>query len=134
MIAGEVVFSLDIRHHQETILDSFCKEIFSNFDSFAEEAKIKLEISQWMDVKPVEMDVEMNHLVREIADEKNISYQNIVSGAGHDAQVFGTMCPTCLLFVPSQGGISHSPKGFTSVPDLERGIDVLSEILYRLAY
>ncbi|MFE4242550.1 hypothetical protein [Peribacillus butanolivorans] len=55
-------------------------------------------------VKPVEMDVEMNHLVRKIADEKNISYQDIVSGAGHDAQVFGTMCPTCLLFVPSQGG------------------------------
>ncbi|MFD6440858.1 M20 family metallo-hydrolase, partial [Peribacillus sp. NPDC060186] len=38
VIAGEVVFSLDIRHHQEKILDSFCKELFSTFDSFAEVA------------------------------------------------------------------------------------------------
>lgn len=76
----------------------------------------------------------MNRLARKIAEDKNIPYQDMVSGAGHDAQVFGSYCPTCLLFVPSKGGISHSPKEFTSVADLERGIDVLSEILYKLAY
>ncbi|KRF55135.1 hypothetical protein ASG99_10405 [Bacillus sp. Soil768D1] len=103
MIAGEVVFSLDIRHHQETILDSFCKEIFSNFDSFAEESEIKLEISQWMDVKPVEMDVEMNHLVREIADEKNISYQDIVSGAGQCTGIWNNV-PNLLAVCSESGG------------------------------
>ncbi|MCM3675922.1 MULTISPECIES: M20/M25/M40 family metallo-hydrolase [Peribacillus] len=51
----------------------------------------------------------------QIAEDKNIPYQDMVSGAGHDAQVFGSYCPTCLLFVPSNGGISHSPKEFTSV-------------------
>ncbi|MFJ7508609.1 allantoate deiminase [Peribacillus simplex] len=134
VIAGEVEFSLDIRHHEEVVLEGFCKEIFSTFDSLAKEAEMKLEVSQWMDVKPVEMDREMNRLVRKIAGDKNIPYQDMVSGAGHDAQVFGSFCPTCLLFVPSKGGISHSPKEFTSVGDMEKGIDVLSEILYKLAY
>ncbi|MFD9626399.1 allantoate deiminase [Peribacillus muralis] len=134
VIAGEVEFSLDIRHHEEVILDLFCKDIFSSFDGLAKEAGMKLEVSQWMDVKPVAMDMEMNQLASRIAEDKHIPYQNIISGAGHDAQVFGSFCPTCLLFVPSQGGISHSPKEFTSVPDLERGIDVLSEVLYKLAY
>ncbi|MDM5219301.1 allantoate deiminase [Peribacillus sp. NJ11] len=134
VIAGEVEFSLDIRHHEEVILDRFCKEIFAAFDALAKEADMKMEISQWMDVKPVAMDREMNRLVRKIAEDKNIPYQDMISGAGHDAQVFGSFCPTCLLFVPSNDGVSHSPKEFTSVPDLERGIDVLSEILYKLAY
>ncbi|MGE7761285.1 allantoate deiminase [Peribacillus sp. NPDC097895] len=134
VIAGEVEFSLDIRHHEELILDKFCQEIFSTFDSLAKEAEMQMEILQWMDVKPVALDMEMNRLVRKIAEDKNTPYQDMVSGAGHDAQVFGSFCPTCLLFVPSQGGISHSPKEFTSVPDLERGIDVLSEVLYKLAY
>lgn len=134
VVAGEVVFSLDIRHHQEDVLDSYCQEIFSTFQSQADDMGIKLEISQWMDVLPVELNGEMNTLVREIAKEKNIPYQDIISGAGHDAQVFGSICPTCLLFIPSQGGISHSPMEFTNVEDLEKGIDVLSEILYTLAY
>ena len=134
VIACEVEFTLDIRHHEEVILDLFCKEIFSSFDGLANKVGMKLEVSQWMDVKPVAMDMEMNQLARRIAEDKHIPYQDIVSGAGHDAQVFGSFCPTCLLFVPSQGGISHSPKEFTSVPDLERGIDVLSEVLYKLAY
>ncbi|CAH0190899.1 Allantoate amidohydrolase [Peribacillus sp. Bi96] len=134
VIAGEVEFSLDIRHHEEVILDKFCQEIFSTFDSLAKEAEMQMEILQWMDVKPVALDMEMNRLVQKIAEDKNTPYQDMVSGAGHDAQVFGSFCPTCLLFVPSQGGISHSPKEFTSVPDLERGIDVLSEVLYKLAY
>ncbi|MFD6210515.1 allantoate deiminase [Peribacillus sp. NPDC060253] len=134
VIAGEVEFSLDIRHHEEVILDKFCQEIFSTFDSLAKEAEMQMEILQWMDVKPVALDMEMNRLVQKIAEDKNTPYQDMVSGAGHDAQVFGAFCPTCLLFVPSQGGISHSPKEFTSVPDLERGIDVLSEVLYKLAY
>ncbi|MGG0410315.1 hypothetical protein [Peribacillus simplex] len=60
-----------------------------------------------MDVKPVAMDWEMNRLVGKIAQEKNISYQDMVSGAGHDAQVFGSFCPACLPFIPRKGG--HQP-------------------------
>ncbi len=104
VIAGEVELSLDIRHHEEEVLERFCKEIFSTLDSLASKVEMKLEVSQWMDVKPVAMDSEMNRLVRKVAEDKNIPYQDIISGAGHDAQVFGSFCPTCLMFVPSKGG------------------------------
>lgn len=134
VVAGLVEFSLDIRHHKEEVLDLYCKEIFAEFQQLSERLEIEVAVSQWMDVKPVEMDEEMQMWAREIAQKKNIRYQNIISGAGHDAQVFGTTCPTSLLFVPSQKGISHSPKEFTSITDLEIGIDVLTEILYKLAY
>ncbi|MFJ7677145.1 allantoate deiminase [Peribacillus sp. NPDC097198] len=134
VVAGEVAFSLDIRHHQEDVLDSFCREIFSTFQSHADGNEIQLEVAQWMDVVPVELSTEMNSLVREITENHKIPYQDIISGAGHDAQVFGSICPTCLLFVPSRDGISHSPGEFTNIQDLEKGIDVLSDLLYKLAY
>ena len=134
VVAGEVAFSLDIRHHQEDVLEAFCEEIFSTFQSHADDRELQLEISQWMDVLPVELNEEMNAMVRSIAEDKRIPYQDIISGAGHDAQVFGSVCPTCLIFVPSRDGISHSPKEFTNIHDLEKGIDVLSEILFKLAY
>jgi allantoate deiminase len=134
VVAGEVEFSLDIRHHQENVIDRYCDEIFEEFKQVSQKVDVKVNISQWMDVKPVKMDDDMSESVREIATEKNLRYQNMISGAGHDAQVFGTVCPTSLLFVPSVNGISHSPKEFTSLEDLEVGIDLLSEVLYKLAY
>jgi len=134
VVAGEVEFSLDIRHHQEEVIDLYCNEIFTEFKRYTESLSMEIAITQWMDVKPVKMDAEMCEWAREIAERKNYRYQDMISGAGHDSQVFGMKCPTSLLFVPSQKGISHSPKEFTSLEDLETGIDLLTEVLYKLAY
>jgi allantoate deiminase len=134
VVAGEVEFSLDIRHHQESVIEQYCGELFEEFERVTNNLEIELSIARWMDVKPVPMDIEMGEMVRNIAEEKNIRYQSIISGAGHDAQVFADACSTTLLFVPSQQGISHSPSEFTSLDDLEVGIDLLTEVLYKLAY
>jgi len=56
------------------------------------------------------------------------------SGAGHDAQLFAQICPATILFVPSQGGISHSPQEYTSPSDLGTGLKVLIQLLKQLAY
>jgi len=134
VIAEEVQISLDIRHHDDAALDHFCERIFSYLKDKAAYSDFKLSIKQWMDVKPIAMDADLNRCIEEITTIKNIPYQYIVSGAGHDSQVFGTKCPTALLFVPSAGGISHSPKEYTNTEDLETGIEVLTELLYKLAY
>jgi hypothetical protein len=51
------------------------------------------------------------------------------SGAGHDAQDMTHIAPTGMIFVPSAGGISHSPKEFTSPEDIANGVDVLRTVL-----
>ncbi len=134
VVAGEVEFTLDIRHHQAEIIEEYCQEIFTEFKRFSGVLNIKVDIEQWMEVKPVKMDEEMCEWASEIAESKRYRYQKMISGAGHDAQVFGGMCPTSLLFVPSRGGISHSPHEFTNLEELETGIELLTEVLYKLAY
>jgi N-carbamoyl-L-amino-acid hydrolase len=47
------------------------------------------------------------------------------SGAGHDAQQIARLCPMGMIFVPSVGGISHSPKELTSWTDCANGANVL---------
>ncbi|WP_066047747.1 allantoate deiminase [Robertmurraya korlensis] len=134
VVAGEVEFSLDIRHHEEKIIDQYCQSIFTEFKRISDVLNIAIDILQWMDVKPVKMDEEMCEWASEIAEKKQFRFQKMISGAGHDAQVFGGACPTSLLFVPSRGGISHSPKEYTNLEDLETGIELLTEVLYKLAY
>ena len=47
------------------------------------------------------------------------------SGAGHDAQEMSRIAPIGMIFVPSVGGISHSPKEYTSPADIANGANVL---------
>lgn len=54
-----------------------------------------------------------------------LSYQYMQSGAGHDAQEISTIAPVGMIFVPSIGGISHSPKEFTKGTDMANGANVL---------
>jgi N-carbamoyl-L-amino-acid hydrolase len=54
------------------------------------------------------------------------------SGAGHDAQQMAKICPMGMIFVPSIGGISHSPKETTTWDDCTRGADVLLKTVLEL--
>ena len=54
------------------------------------------------------------------------------SGAGHDAQDMARLAPVGMIFIPSIGGISHSPKEFSRQPDIENGGNVLLGALLRV--
>ena len=45
--------------------------------------------------------------------------KRLPSGAGHDAQILAAVCPACMIFVPSVGGISHNVEEYTA-PDRSR--------------
>ncbi|MFS3930615.1 allantoate deiminase [Priestia flexa] len=134
VIPGKVSFSIDIRHGEDGVLDKVEDEMNVILKEVGIHAGVTTEIHRWMNEKPVQMDNYLSEISKNISEEKNISYMKMVSGAGHDSQVFGRKLPTCLLFVPSENGISHSPKEYTSAEQLEKGIQVLIELLYKLAY
>jgi hypothetical protein len=59
--------------------------------------------------------------------------RHLPSGAGHDAQMMATLMPMGMIFVPSIGGISHSPNELTSWQDCANGANVLLETVMDLA-
>lgn len=134
VIAREVTFSLDVRHSDAERIRLFCEECFGEFENIAAEHGTDVVCRKWMDESPVAMDSVLSATAEDILKQKGISYKTMTSGAGHDSQVFGIYCPTALLFVPSRGGISHSPEEFTNTEDLQRGVRLLIDLLYKLAY
>ena len=54
-----------------------------------------------------------------------LKHQRQPSGAGHDAQMMSLVGPMGMIFVPSVGGISHSPKELTGWLDCAHGAQVL---------
>ncbi len=57
----------------------------------------------------------------------------MVSGAGHDAMCIAPLCPTAMLFVPCEKGISHNESENAKPDDLAAGARVMSAALVELA-
>jgi N-carbamoyl-L-amino-acid hydrolase len=48
-----------------------------------------------------------------------------LAGAGHDAQQMAHIVPIGMVFVPSRGGVSHSPLEYTAPEEAANGVEVL---------
>ncbi|WP_308807440.1 Zn-dependent hydrolase [Alkalicoccobacillus gibsonii] len=133
VIAGSVECSLDVRHAQTGILDQF-ETIVEQFEEVAKQNQMEMKRDCWLQIEPVHLSDLFVEQVLSHADTLGFTSERMVSGAGHDAQVFGLTCPTLLLFVPSEKGISHSPLEWTDPEALEKGLKLLKAQLYSLAY
>lgn len=71
-------------------------------------------------------------LAERICGEGGISSLRLDTVAGHDALALAAAMPSSLFFVPSAGGISHSPREWTSEPDLLTGADFLTALVGKL--
>jgi len=133
VIPGEVVLSLEIRDLSE-------ERIYVLYNKMVERAR---EIGEAMNTefsfhpldataKPAFMDATIKSAIEANCKSLNLSYQYMPSGAGHDAQDMARITPTGMIFVPSKGGISHSPKEFTSAEDMANGATVLLQTILAL--
>ncbi|MFJ3389492.1 allantoate deiminase [Lysinibacillus sp. NPDC086135] len=135
VVPGEITFSIDCRHIDQQLLNDFAAEIEDKIKLVAEANSMTYDINLWMDEAPTLMDKEIVQIIEQAA-KNNVGdqYKVMPSGAGHDSQIFAQYVPTAMLFVPSIGGISHNISEETKIEDLVKGIEVLSDVLYELAY
>ncbi|CAM4516783.1 allantoate deiminase [Paenibacillus endophyticus] len=134
VVPGKVIFTVDARHADEAALDCFCRWVLGAFASIAADRQLELHGTEWFREEPVPMNERLKQQLDAVCGELSISSKRMISGAGHDAQMFEHICPTAMLFVPSRRGISHSPEEYTEPSELAVGVLVLTELLYRLGY
>jgi allantoate deiminase len=134
VIPGSVVFTLDLRHTDEERLAGFCRAVLERFAMIAQWRGLTLEHVERSSARPAPMDARLRDALQTICEERGLSHLRMVSGAGHDAQMFRSVCPAGMLFVPSRDGVSHSPEEYSAPEALADGLEVLGDLLHRLAY
>jgi beta-ureidopropionase / N-carbamoyl-L-amino-acid hydrolase len=72
---------------------------------------------------------EIQAAIERTAGALGLKTMRLPSGAGHDAQMMARLGPMGMIFVPSRGGISHSPHEFTSSQDCANGANVLLQAI-----
>lgn len=134
VVPGRAVFSIDARHPDKETLGRMAAEIAQACRELAAQRGVEVSMREIISEPPVPMNDELVGLLESVASTEGIKFCRIVSGAGHDASLFGRVISAAMVFVPSVGGKSHSPEEYTRAEDLAPGVRVLTAALHRLAY
>lgn len=134
VVPGEVEFTLDIRHTDELEMRTFCIGLLTKLEEIAMRRGLTIETVQNLHASPVAMKGSFLNEIEAACETGGYQHVRLPSGAGHDAQLFGPICPSAMIFVPSVGGISHSPEEFTEADDLIAGFHTLVHVLYQYGY
>ena len=129
VIAKEALITIDMRNTDEHKLQEAERSIGSFIEQTCKAEGVTYSSRTLARFEPVSFDKQMVSLVSETASALGFRVKSMPSGAGHDAQMFAPNCPTAMIFVPSQNGISHNVAEYTEPKHLQAGADVLLQIL-----
>jgi N-carbamoyl-L-amino-acid hydrolase len=125
VIPGEVFFTVDFRHPDDTVLDAMEAEFRGALTDVTEPLKLTYKEARIWDSPAVKFAPKLIECVRIGADKAGLTSRDMISGAGHDAAYIARVAPTTLIFVPCAGGISHNEAESTSLEDCAAGAQVL---------
>lgn len=125
VIPGEVKLSVDFRHLTAESLNAMEDALRRYLSTLERTGHVTVIIEIAADFPPANFDTECVTAVRQATQASGHSWREIVSGAGHDAVFMADICPTAMVFVPCEGGISHNEIENADPSDLAAGCDVL---------
>ncbi|BBX16707.1 Zn-dependent hydrolase [Mycolicibacterium duvalii] len=129
VVAGEALLGVDIRDGRaERIADAYAR-LDREVTDIARRTRTLITLTPGTCQSPVATDRRLTEHIIDAADELEVPWLELPSGAGHDAQVMSAIAPMAMVFVPSVGGVSHSPDEATDPSDLVLGANVLLRAL-----
>lgn len=132
VVPGAATLIIELRDLSTATLDSIAEEIRGRAATIAADTRTAIQITPVSTNPPAFADTAVQDVVERAAQSLNLSAARMRSGAGHDAQMMAQLTPMGMIFVPSIGGISHSPKELTRWEDCAHGANVLLQSVLAL--
>src|SRR5215471_19996223 len=132
VIPGKVICSLELRDLDAAKIEMLYQKIRAEAYQIAQASKVKFDFKELNANIPAPTNPPIRAMIDQSAKELGLSTRQMPSGAGHDAQDMARIGPVGMIFIPSIGGISHSPKEFSRPRDIENGVNVLLQTLVKV--
>jgi N-carbamoyl-L-amino-acid hydrolase len=129
VIAGHVALTLELRDLDEAKVRSLYSRIEGEARRIGEATGTTFALVQATAHGPAFAEPRLREIIDRSARASSLSTRSMPSGAGHDAQSMAHIGPMGMIFIPSIGGISHSPKEFSRAADIEHGAAVLARVV-----
>ncbi len=131
VVPAEVLFSIDLRHPDNAVVDRLDAAIRAIIEGGAGTLRRVRAADPAQSVTHVFARRAGGH--RKGGRHLGLAHRDILSAAGHDARQLHDVCPTGMIFVPCRDGVSHNPAEWAEPDDLTAGARVLTDVLWQLA-
>lgn len=125
VIAGQAVMTLDLRDLDAAKIARFRATFERIGREIGRATDTSFQFRDFAGAEPAVADPRVMTWIDDSIVALGFSRQRMPSGAVHDAQEMARIAPMGMIFIPSVGGISHSPKEFSKAVDISNGADVL---------
>jgi N-carbamoyl-L-amino-acid hydrolase len=132
VIPGQVQATLEIRDLDKAKIVRLATKVMDEAKKIGAENGTTFTFKETYLSEPAIMDSGVQKVIEASAKSLGMTTKYLPSGAGHDAQYMAQICPTGMIFCPSVGGISHSPREFTKPQDVVNGANVLLQTILAL--
>ena len=132
VIPSKAIFTVDLRDPDEIRLKQEEAALAAFLETLSAEENVTITVERLARFEPVTFDKRIVTEIETAAKGRALPCRRMTSGAGHDAQMIARIAPSAMIFVPSQGGISHNPKEFTADDDIVAGANILLDVASRL--
>lgn len=132
VIAGSVLLTVDLRDLDAPKVERFADRFRRIGAEIGAATGTTFAFRDTVSSVPALADGRIIDAIDASADALGLTHQRMPSGAGHDAQELAHICPMGMIFVPSVGGVSHSPSEFTRQDDVVNGVQVLMTTVQRV--
>ncbi len=133
VVPGEVRFTLDVRAGSQEARNRAADDICAEIERICSERGIESLVEQMLDLPPSPCDPQLSATMLAAIHACGVHPRPLVSGAGHDAMILSSLCPTTMLFLRCKGGISHNPAESVDPADVQIAAEVLLEFIHRFA-
>ncbi len=133
VVPASVRIAVDIRHASDATRIASAAEVVREAGNIARESRVDLHLDREESDEAVAMDAGLTSMLEGAVSALGLPPQRLSSGAGHDAVVMSRLTRTAMLFVRNPGGISHHPDESVKAEDLPIALEVLDELVTRLA-
>ncbi|GGA29415.1 M20 family metallo-hydrolase [Paenibacillus physcomitrellae] len=129
IVPGLASFSMDIRDIDVDRRNEVIRQVKEGALRICEQRGLRVQFHERMDVPPVQCTPGIVEVMKEQAKAMHLVCPELVSGAGHDAQLMAAISDMGMIFVRCRDGISHNPEEFAETEDIKLG----TELLFRVA-
>ncbi len=125
VIPGRVEFTVDFRNADDPTLNAMVAELHECIARIRSSDGVAIEINQVVYFPPCAFESGLVANIESFAQRRGLKTRRLASGAGHDAVYLARTCPSAMIFVPCEGGISHNEIENAQPFDIEAGGNVL---------
>jgi N-carbamoyl-L-amino-acid hydrolase len=132
IVPGRVKCSIELRDLDPAKIGAIGEAIRARAGAIATGTGTQITITKVEGDAPALASRAIQRRIEQAAADLGLSTMHLPSGAGHDAAPMSALAPMGMIFVPSIGGVSHSPKERTTWEDCANGANVLLGTVLKL--